>query len=107
MPLFSTVSFLAGVRGDKVSYAVVSADTDIVIPFVDQGTTAPFYGAGVPVGAEHSFTRFFIVGDGSVESTTRVAFALKNVAHGTVSGVVKDASGAPAGGRFDNESMCA
>ncbi len=98
VPLFSDVSFLAGTRGDKVSYAIVSADGDITIPFVDQGTTAPFYGTGVPVGSEHEFTRYFLVGDGSVESTSRLAMELKDLPRGTARGVVVDPEGAPTAG---------
>ncbi|HEY4222388.1 MAG TPA: carboxypeptidase regulatory-like domain-containing protein, partial [Myxococcota bacterium] len=96
VPLFSSVSFLSGARGDKVSYGVVSPDEDIVIPFIDQGTTAPFYGLGVPVGSDHEFTRYFLVGDGSVESTSKTAIALRGLPHGTVTGVVTDGTGAPA-----------
>ena len=98
VPLFSTVSFLATARGDKVNYGIVSPDADIVIPFVDQGTTAPFYGAPVSVGSDHEFTRYFLVGDGSAESISKLAMTLQGLPRGTVSGVVKDPAGAPAVG---------
>lgn len=97
MPLFSTVSFLAGARNDDVSYALVSADADLTIPFIDQGTTAPFYGDPIPVSAEHTFTRWIVVGDGSLESVSRRAMELRAAPRGTLRGLVMDA-GAPRAG---------
>lgn len=95
--MFEDVPFLSATRGDKVSYAVASEDGDVLIPLMEHGITAPFYGSGLPVGSERSFVRWLIVGDGSLESTTRRALELKQIPHGTLSGAVQENGGPPAG----------
>lgn len=96
--LFAELEFLSAGRGDHVSYALASPDTNIIVPFIDAGITAPFYGESVPVGAEGSFARWLFVGDGSLESTTRQVMEAKALPRGTVGGVVRDADGGPVGG---------
>lgn len=89
--LFSEVSLLSGARNDFTSYAVVSGEGRIRIPFIDQGITAPFYGDGVPISSERSFFRWLVVGDGSLESTTKVALELQDLPRGSVTGTVAGA----------------
>lgn len=94
--MFESVSFLSATRGEKVSYAVASADGDVLVPLMEHGITAPFYGSGLPVGSERSFVRWLIVGDGSLESTTRRALELKQIPTGTLRGMVQSAGAPPA-----------
>ncbi len=94
--MFEHVSFLSAARGDAVSYAVASDEGDVIVPMMEHGITAPFYGTGAPVGSERSFVRWFIVGDGTLESTTRRALELKHIEHGTVSGLVRIGGEPPA-----------
>lgn len=98
LDLFAEVKMLSSGRGDFVSYTLLSPDADVIVPFIDAGITAPFYGTSVPVGSDRDYVRYLIVGDGTIESTTRVAMELKGLPRGTASGVVKDASGTPAEG---------
>lgn len=96
--LFSEVSLLSGARNDFTSYAMVSGEGRIRIPFLDQGVTAPFYGDAVAVSSDRAFFRWLVVGDGSLESTTRVALELQQLPRGTTSGTVVDNDGAPVAG---------
>lgn len=93
--MFQEVAYLSATRGDKVSYAVASADGDVLIPLMEHGITAPFYGSGLPVGSERSFVRWLMVGDGSLESTTRQAMELKDLPRGSLRGTVVQAGGPP------------
>jgi Carboxypeptidase regulatory-like domain len=97
VPLFSGVGFLGGGRGRAVSYAWL-CEGDVVVPFIDQGITAPFCGSAVPVGRVRSFARWLVVGDGSLESVTRPALELRAVSYGVVRGVVENSDGSPAAG---------
>ncbi|OGQ13767.1 MAG: hypothetical protein A2138_14720 [Deltaproteobacteria bacterium RBG_16_71_12] len=97
--MFEHVSLLSAARGDKVSYAVASDEGDVIVPLMEHGITAPFYGTGAPVGSERSFVRWLIVGDGSLESTTRRALSLKGVTTGTITGTVR-IDGQPPGRRI-------
>ena len=92
--IFSQVSLLSAARNDFTSYAVVSGEGPIRIPFIDQGITAPFYGDNVAISSERPFFRWLVVGDGSLESTTKVALALQELPRGTVRGVVMVDTGA-------------
>lgn len=96
--MFSAVSYLSAARGEAVSYAVASDEGDVIVPVMEHGITAPFYGLGAPVGSERSFVRWLIVGDGSLESTTRRALKLKGIATGTITGTVR-VDGQPPGRR--------
>lgn len=96
--MFQSVSYLSAARGDKVSYAVASDEGDVIVPIMEHGITAPFYGTGSPVGSERSFVRWLIVGDGSLDSTTRRALKLKGITTGTITGTVR-IGGQPPGRR--------
>lgn len=98
MEMFAHVSFLSAARGDHVSYAVASDEGDVIVPIMEHGITAPFYGEGAPVGSERSFTRWLVVGDGTLESTTQRVLKLKGIPHGVINGTVR-IDGAPPGRR--------
>ncbi len=96
--MFAHVRFLSAARGDKVSYAVASDEGDVIVPVMEHGITAPFYGVGAAVGSERSFTRWLVVGDGTLESTTQRVLKLKGIPYGTTSGTVR-INGEPPGRR--------
>jgi hypothetical protein len=93
--LFASVGFLAGGRGEKVNYAWLCGEGELVMPYVDQGISAPFCGPGFTVGSLRSIVRYLVVGDGTVESVTSVALDLLGEAHGYAEGDVQDGNGAP------------
>lgn len=92
-PMFSQVSFLAAGRGDRTSYAYVCSDDDVTVPLMDSGITVPICRDDVSVGIEESYSRYVVVGDGSLESVLSRAFELRDVATGVALGRVTGPGG--------------
>jgi hypothetical protein len=88
VPLFSTATFLAGGRGEDVNVGYVCEGTDVTVPLVESGITVPLCRDDLVIGAEGGFTRYVIVGDGSVDSVARQAWSLRGIATGEVGGAV-------------------
>lgn len=96
LDLFERAAYL-GVKGnDDVSYGYVCSDNDITVPLADGSISAPVCRDDRQVGLEESYSRFLLVGDGSIESVARQAWQLRGLPTGTVSGVVKTGDGATA-----------
>jgi hypothetical protein len=91
LDLFSQVDFIAGARGDGVNVGFVCDGKRLTVPLVDGGVTVPICEDDLTIGAEGSFKRFIIVGDGSVESVAKPAWAVLGAAVGTVTGQVDGA----------------
>jgi len=92
----TTISFM-GSTGNGVSYGYVYPDGPMTLPLVDaSGTATLLTSGGVPKGGTSSVTRYLVVGDGSASSVIGPMYALRKIATGHVSGVVRDAAGAPA-----------
>lgn len=92
--LFRSSSFLALGRADHVSYAYVCSDNDIIIPLAERTISAPVCRDDVLVGVEEEYSRYVVVGDGSIESVAKVAWELRGLETGSVQGTVTDATGA-------------
>jgi hypothetical protein len=92
VPLFTKIAFLAGARGKAVNTAFVCDQRDILIPLVESGATVAICDDNLFIGSEGGFTRSIIVGDGSLDSVARPAWALRGIPTGEVSGVVEGAS---------------
>jgi hypothetical protein len=92
-PNFGRASFLVGARGDDVNVGYVCDGRDAVIPLVDAGITVPLCNDELVIGSEGGFTRYVVVGDGSVDSVARTAWQLRGIDVGEVQGAV---AGAPA-----------
>jgi len=88
LELFSQVDFIAGARGDGVNVGFVCDGKRLTVPLVDGGVTVPICEDDLTIGAEGSFKRFIIVGDGSVDSVATPAWAVLGKAVGTVTGTV-------------------
>jgi hypothetical protein len=87
-PLFAGVTFVASAGGDdRTSYAYVCPDVDPKLPLTTHAVTAVSCRDDIQIGIEETYSRFLVVGDGSVESVAREAWALRGTAVGTVSGV--------------------
>ncbi|MDP2345158.1 MAG: CehA/McbA family metallohydrolase [Deltaproteobacteria bacterium] len=91
VPLFTKISFLAGARGKGVNTAYVCDQRDVLIPLVESGATVAICDDNLFIGSEGGFTRSIIVGDGSLDSVARPAWALRGIATGEVSGSVDGA----------------
>jgi len=97
-PLFTTVPYLLS-GGSHVSYGFVcDGARDLNIYFGEVGIYGPSCGDDLIVAAEASAKRTIVVGDGTIESVARRAHALRGDTVGTVSGLVRDATGAPRAG---------
>jgi hypothetical protein len=91
----STISFMGSV-GDGTSYGYVYPDGPLTLPIVDASGTATLLSSDtVAPNGTAQVTRYLVVGDGSASSVIGPMYALRNLATGHVSGVVRDASGAP------------
>ncbi len=88
---FSKVDFIAGARGPGVNVAFVCDGKQLTVPLVDAGVTVPICEDSLDVGDEISFSRFIVVGDGSLDSVTRVAWERLGTATGEVTGTVENA----------------
>ena len=88
VPIFTHVSFLAGARGQAVNIAFVCEQRDILIPLVESGATVAICDDNLFIGSEGGFRRFIVVGDGSLDSVARQAWALRGTVTGEVSGSV-------------------
>ncbi len=91
VPPFGAVTFLGGARGKGVNTAFVCNQRDVVIPLVESGATVAICDDNLTIGSEGGFTRFIIVGDGSLDSVARPAWALRGIATGELSGRVDNA----------------
>jgi hypothetical protein len=85
---FSNVDFIVGARGDGVNVGFVCDGKGMTVPLVEGGVTVPICEDELTIGAEGSFKRFMVVGDGSIDSVARQAWGLLGAATGTVSGTV-------------------
>jgi len=90
-PVFGRASFLVGARGDYVNVGYVCDGRDAVIPLIDAGITVPLCNDDLVIGSEGGFTRYLVVGDGSVDSVARQAWRLRGTATGLVDGAVDGA----------------
>ncbi len=100
VPVFSEVPYFSSTRGPGVSYAWVCEGENAALPLVDASTTAPFCGSGVAVGSERTFIRWLVVGDGSLQSTTRTALTLRDLPYGDVVGSVVSRDGTAVSGAY-------
>lgn len=91
LPLFEQVGFLAGARGKHSNIALVCDDNDLIVPLVESGATVGICEGDLFIGSEGGFTRFLLVGDGSLDSVARPAYARRGVATAVVRGVVAGA----------------
>jgi hypothetical protein len=98
--LFETASLLAVMGSPHVSYGYVCSDKDLLVPVADGSITAPVCRDDVVVGERAEYSRYLVVGDGTLESVHRRAAALRGLLVGGVTGVVSAADGAPAAGVF-------
>jgi hypothetical protein len=90
-PTFGRASFLVGARGSDVNVGYVCDGRDAIIPLVDAGITVPMCNDELVIGAEGGFTRYLVVGDGTVDSVARKAWQLRKIATGEVAGAVAGA----------------
>ncbi len=88
---FSKADFIAGVRGPGVNIAFVCDNKQLTVPVVSGGVTVPFCEDDLTIGAEGDYSRFIVVGDGSLDSVARVAWARIGKATGEVTGTVENA----------------
>ncbi|MFH1808026.1 MAG: CehA/McbA family metallohydrolase [Pseudomonadota bacterium] len=93
---FARVPFLVNGRGDQVSYGYACKDGDLTIPLIESGITLPICTDNFYVGAADSFSRYLLVGDGSIDSVASQAWALRGIATGTVRGQVSVPGGGAA-----------
>lgn len=91
VPLFSQVSFLAGSRGKGSNIGFVCDGRDLTIPLVESGATVAICDDNLFIGSEGGYTRFIVVGDGSLDSVARRAWELRGIATGSVDGTVAGA----------------
>ena len=85
---FSKLGFISVGRGEKTSYAYVCSDNDITSPLIQSGIAAPICRDDDIIGIEGSYSRFLIVGDGSLESVVKTAYSLRGTPLGRLSGEV-------------------
>ena len=94
----SVVSFM-GTVGDGTSYGYVYPDGDLQLPIVDaSGTVTLLKNPPLAKGGTISMTRYLVVGNGDAASVMGPMYALRGVSTGHLSGVVRDAQGAPLAG---------
>ena len=84
--MFTDVEFIAGVKGEAVSYAYACAGGPALAPIVVKGITAPSCADEFTVAYEESVTRYIFVGDGTLDSVADPIWELKNKARSTVTG---------------------
>lgn len=94
--IFSHVPFLAGAKADTLSFAYVCKDNDVTIPLIDGSITVPICTDNFYVGNSDSYSRYVVVGDGSVDSVARQAWSLRGTELGEVHGQVRLADGSSA-----------
>ena len=91
--LFSSAPFLVS-GGSEVSYAYVCGDSDPLILFSEGGISLPVCQDDAIVVESGSYSRFIVVGDGTIESASAGAYALRDDSDVfVVSGVVSEADG--------------
>jgi hypothetical protein len=88
---FAQADFLVGARGDGVNVGFVCDGKRMTNPVISGGVTVPLCEDDLTIGAEGTFKRFLIVGDGSIDSVARQAWAMLGRPLGEVRGVVADA----------------
>lgn len=93
LELFSRAAYLSVNGNDHVSYAYVCSDSDITVPMASGSISVPVCRDDIQIGLEESYSRFLVVGDGTLESVARRAFELRGVETGQVSGVVRTGDG--------------
>jgi hypothetical protein len=92
--LFRAASFLAQSHAPDVSYGYLCSDRDLLIPIAEGGSiTAPMCGDDAIVAMEEEYSRYFVVGDGTIESVASVAYDLLGKPTGTAQGTVTGAGG--------------
>jgi hypothetical protein len=99
VPLFSDVPFLAS-GGSDVSYSYICSDGDPLIIFAEGGITLPVCRDDGIVVESATYTRYIAVGDGTIESASRKAYAIKGSPSGLVTGQVRNAAGEPVANAF-------
>lgn len=85
---FSELSFFSVGRGEKTSYAFVCSDHNITSPIVQSGIAAPICRDDALIGIEASYSRYLVVGDGSLESVNATAYQLRGLPTGRVFGTL-------------------
>ena len=91
---FSKLGFVSVGRGEKTSYAYVCSDNDITSPLIQSGIAAPICRDDDIIGIEGSYSRYIVVGDGSLESVSATAYQLRDIPVGRVNGDVSGDLGA-------------
>ena len=97
-PIFGSATFLGQARGADVSYAFVCQDADPTLVVHDQAVSVTFCRDEPFIAKEATYSRFLVVGDGTVESVASRAYALRGIETGAVVGRVVDDAGAPVAG---------
>lgn len=98
LELFDRAPYLSVQSNADVSYGYVCSDSDLTVPMADGSISVAVCRDDVQIGFEASYSRYLVVGDGSLESVAAEAWALRGVETGTVSGVVRTPDGQPAAG---------
>lgn len=88
---FTKADFLVGARGAGVNVGFVCDGKRMTNPTIDAGVTVPLCEDDLTIGAEGSFRRFLIVGDGSIDSVARQAWGLLGTPLGEIKGTVDNA----------------
>lgn len=96
VPLLASLEFLAFGHAARTSYAYVCSGEKLMVPFVHEGITVPICTDKLYVGAQESYSRYLVVGDGSLESVLRVVRTLQQKPTGEITGTVRLPDGTPA-----------
>lgn len=96
--LFARATAVAAGYGEKTSYAYVCSEHDVILPAVYNTIAVPLCRDDAIVGLTDSYSRYLIVGDGSLESVLARAFELRGIETGRVAGIVRNVDGTPAAG---------
>jgi len=96
VPLLASLEFLALGHAATTSYAYVCSSEKLMVPMVYEGITVPICNDKFYVSTQESYSRYFVVGDGSLESVVRVVRGLQRKPTGTVAGSVRLPDSTPA-----------
>lgn len=97
-PPFSTTPWIAFGGSEHASYGYWCSDRDVTLPFDSYGVKVALCADDLILVRELTYSRYFAVGDGTLDSVARLAMNARDIPYGEVSGTVtREGQPAPVG----------
>lgn len=97
-PPFSTTPWIAFGASENASYGYWCSDRDVTLPFDSYGVKVALCADDLILVRELTYSRYFAVGDGTLDSVARLAMDTREIPYGEITGTVtREGQPAPVG----------